>query len=155
MTIIDTINTLQIICLILLGWIIFMVGWLFGAIFTKKYRVWGNTAIFWPFENTPNLLKPTEPSIGETLALNVFWPIAATASSPSVSTVCTQRKSVTYAGTKATVFWPNPIWSFGMERLKKVRKVWLPNTNSTIKNAPIPWNNSVRKTANPICSSWK
>jgi CHASE2 domain-containing sensor protein len=39
MTIIDTINTLQIICLILLGWIIFMVGWLFGAIFTKKYRV--------------------------------------------------------------------------------------------------------------------
>ncbi|NYJ29198.1 hypothetical protein GGE08_003271 [Muricauda sp. ARW1Y1] len=39
MTIIDTINTLQIICLILLGCIIFMIGWMFGAIFTKKYPV--------------------------------------------------------------------------------------------------------------------
>lgn len=57
MTIIDTINTLQIICLILLGCIIFMIGWMFGAIFTKKYPVWSNTVIFWPFEKTPNLIK--------------------------------------------------------------------------------------------------
>lgn len=39
MTTLETINTLQVICLVLLGWIIFMVGWLMGAQWGKRNRV--------------------------------------------------------------------------------------------------------------------
>ncbi len=38
MTTLETINALQIFCLVVLGFIIFMVGWLLGAEFTRKYR---------------------------------------------------------------------------------------------------------------------
>gem|GEM_PF-3438511 len=38
MTTLETINALQIFCLVVLGFIIFMVGWLLGAEFSRKYR---------------------------------------------------------------------------------------------------------------------